>query len=109
MGIADKLLEEGREGRHRPGPQPGMIQLLDALPEEDKHALETMIVDQNWSANMINQTLMEEAEELLERAAEEPDPEEAKRLKDLAKLHDISAYTIGRFRRQVRAGKLGVI
>lgn len=107
MSLADRL-EQTDTTRHKPGPKPGMIQLLEALDDKGREALEHLIKNESFSNSMISDILKDESEELEELAKKEKDADERRRIQDLAKLHVISAFTIGRFRRQVRAGRYGV-
>ena len=106
MSLAEKI--KSSDGKLKPGPRPGMNRLLDALPPKDRKSLEELILnDADFSANLIREILADEAVELAEKAKKMTgvDKDEAQQL---IKLLDISAFTIGRFRRQLRAGTVGV-
>ena len=105
MSLSDRVKDAHPQ---KPGPKPGMNKLLDALDEEDRTALEGLILDFDISASTIHQVLQAEKNDLLKRAEDAEDSDEERELAALAKLHEISAFTIGRFRRQVKAGTAGV-
>ena len=105
MSISERA---ARAPRHKKtGPIPIMTQLMSALDDEDREALMGLLVDKSYSANIIFSVLQEEKAAILERA-KNAKGDEKKRLEHLAKIHQVSAYNIGHFRRQLRGGK-GVI